>query len=217
MIFDIVLRLEPDPHQRDLARGWAAELADPAWLLGRQWQMGEHQGEDASSPVAVEIRSRATPIGAVAGQAGLDPATVPAQAIIESEPQDWWTPGRRIRIGRLVAAAAAAQPHPVTLPESVTLTGLPVPYQDLNGTGPDGRALWQQRSTLHSTLGLEESWFGQPGPPRDEPGRPVGPCRARLHRRTPRRRHHAHHHPARRRRPRLVPRRRHRPPGPGPR
>jgi hypothetical protein len=169
MIFDIVLRLEPDPHQRDLARGWAAELADPAWLLGRQWQMGEHQGEDASSPVAVEIRSRATPIGAVAGQAGLDPATVPAQAIIESEPQDWWTPGRRVRIGRLVAAAAAAQPHPITLPESVTLTGLPVPYQDLNGTGPDGRTLWQQRSTLHSTLGLEESWFGQPGPPRDEP------------------------------------------------
>jgi hypothetical protein len=163
MIFDIVLRLEPDPHQRDLARGWAAELADPAWLLGRQWQMGEHRGEDASSPVAVEIRSRATPIGAVAGQAGLDPATVPAQAIIESEPQDWWTPGRRVRLGRL--AAAAAQTHGVTLPESVTLTGLPVPYQDLNGTGPDGRVLWQQRSTL----GLDESWFGQPGPPRDEP------------------------------------------------
>ena len=164
MIFDILLRLEPDPHQRDLARGWAAELADPAWLLGRQWQMGEHQGEDASSPVAVEIRSRATPIGAVAGQAGLDPATVPAQAIIESEPQDWWTPGRRVRLGRLVAAAA--HNHGVTLPKSVTLSGLPVPYQALNGTGPDGRALWQQRSSIH---GLDESWFGQPGPPRDEP------------------------------------------------
>ena len=65
MIFDVLVRLEPDPHQRDLARGWAAELADPAWMLGRQWQMGEHQGEDASSPVAVEISSRATPIGAL--------------------------------------------------------------------------------------------------------------------------------------------------------
>jgi hypothetical protein len=163
MIFDILLRLEPDPHQRDLARGWAAELADPAWLLGRQWQMGEHQGEDASSPVAVEIRSRATPIGAVAGQPGFDPATVPAQAIIESEPHDWWTPGRRVRLGR--AVAARAQAHRVTLPASVTLTGLPVPYQALNGTGPDGRALWQQRTTL----GLNNAWFGQPGPPRDEP------------------------------------------------
>jgi hypothetical protein len=163
MIFDVLLRLEPDPYQRDLARGWAAELADPAWMLGRQWQMGEHQGEDASSPVAVEISSRATPIGALAGQPGLDPATVPAQAIIESEPHDWWTPGRRVRIGRLVAAAAPA--HGITLPSSTTLTGLPVPYQALNGTGPDGRALWQQRSTL----GLSDSWFGQPGPPHEEP------------------------------------------------
>jgi hypothetical protein len=163
MIFDVLSRLEPDPHQRDLARGWAAELADPAWMLGRQWQMGEHQGEDASSPVAVEISSRATPIGALSGQPGLDPATVPAQAIIESEPHDWWTPGRRVRAGRLVAAAAQA--HGVTLPASATLAGLPVPYQALNGTGPDGRALWQQRGTL----GLDASWFGQPAPPGQEP------------------------------------------------
>lgn len=163
MIFDVLFRLEPDPHQRDLARGWAAELADPTWMLGRQWQMGEHQGEDASSPVAVEVSSRATPIGALAGQPGLDPAAVPAQAIIESEPGDWWTPGRRVRACRLVAAAAQA--HGITLPASVTLSGLPVPYQALNGTGPDGRALWQQRGAL----GLDASWFGQPAPPGQEP------------------------------------------------
>jgi hypothetical protein len=163
MIFDVMLRLEPDPHQRDLARGWAAELADPAWLLGRQWQMGEHQGEDASSPVAVDIQSRATPVGAITGQPGLDPLTVPAQAIIESEPGDWWTPGRRVRIGR--AAAAAAQAHAVTLPAGVTLAGLPVPYQALNGTGADGRVLWQQRQAL----GLDDAWFGQPTPPSGEP------------------------------------------------
>jgi hypothetical protein len=163
MIYDVLLRLEPDPHQRDLARGWAAELADPAWLLGRQWQMGEHQGEDASSPVAVEIRARATPIGAVAGQTALDPATLPAQAIIESEPQDWWTPGRRVRLGRLVAATA--HQHGLTLPASAPLAGLPVPYQALNG-GPDGRALWQLRG---GTPGIPESWFGQPAPPREEP------------------------------------------------
>lgn len=163
MIFDVVLRLEPDPHQRDLARGWAAELADPAWLLGRQWQMGEHQGEDASSPVSVEIVAQSTPIGAVAGQGALDPATTPAQAIIESEPYDWWTVGRRVRIGRAVAAQAEA--HGITLPSSVALTDLPVPYAGLNGTGPDGRMLWQQREPLS----LDEAWFGTPGPPRVEP------------------------------------------------
>ena len=100
VIFYVMLRLEPDPHQRDLERGWAAELVDPAWLLGRQWQMGEHAGEDASSPMVVQFKSIATPIGAAAQQQDLDPATVPAQAVLESEPGDWWTTGRRVRIGR---------------------------------------------------------------------------------------------------------------------
>jgi hypothetical protein len=163
VIFDVLLRLEPDPHQRDLARGWAAELADPAWLLGRQWQMGEHQAEDASSPVSVQIAAQSTPIGAVSGQEALDPTTTPAQAIIESEPYDWWTIGRRVRIGRAIAHQAHA--HGVTLPSSVALAGLPVPYKELNGTAPDGRTLWQQRETLD----LEEEWFGTPGPPRVEP------------------------------------------------
>ena len=163
MIFDVLLRIEPDPHQRDLARGWRAELADPVWFLGRQWQMGEHQGEDASSPVGVQITARATPIGAMAGQADLDPAAVPAQAIIESEPYDWWTAGRRVRVGRAVADAAHA--HGIALPDSVALSGLPAPYDRLDGSGPDGRTLWQQRSAL----GLDEAWFGTPGPPRDEP------------------------------------------------
>ena len=129
MIFDVMLRLEPDPHQRDLARGWAAELADPAWMLGRQWQLGEHQGEDASSPVAVEITRGSTPIRPVAGQEQFDPATMPAQAVLESEPGDWWTAGRRIRVGR--AVAAAAQSHGIALPDSARLARLPVPYDGL--------------------------------------------------------------------------------------
>ena len=165
MIFDVMLRLEADPHQQDLARGWAAELADPVWFLGRQWQMGEHQAEDASSPVAVEIVARATPIGAVAGQPHLDPASVPAETIVESEPFDWWTAGRRVRVGRAVAASAAS--NGVTLPadDSLRLGDLPVPFDLLNGTGLDGRVLWQRRIAL----GLDEAWFGEPGPPRNEP------------------------------------------------
>ena len=163
MIFDVLLRLEPDPHQRDLSRGWAAELADPVWFLGRQWQMGEHEGEDASSPVTVELAPQVTRIGPAAGQDGLDPATIPGQAILESEPGDWWTVGRRVRIGR--AVAAQAQAHGITLPPDLTLADLPVPYNGLDGTGPDGRQLWLQRGAL----GLDESWFGTPGPPQAEP------------------------------------------------
>lgn len=166
MIFDVMLRLEPDPNQHDLARGWAAELADPSWLLGRQWQMGEHQGDDASSPVVVNVSARATPIGAADSQVRLDPGVVPAQAVIESEPGDWWTAGRRVRVGRAVAAAAAA--HGIALVGDsaggpLALIGLPVPYDGF--TGPDGRALWHQRAEL----ALDAAWFGTPAPPADEP------------------------------------------------
>src|SRR5260370_42293526 len=52
-------RIEPDiltgDRQADLAEGIAARLADPLWLIGRQWQMGELQGEDAGSPIAAHI------------------------------------------------------------------------------------------------------------------------------------------------------------------
>jgi hypothetical protein len=165
VIFDIVLRLEADPHQRDLARGWAAEVADPLWFLGRQWQLGEHQAEDASSPVAVDVVARSTPIGAVPGQQHLDPATVPAEAIVESEPLDWWTIGRRARIGRAVEVAAQAGGVALPTDPTLVLAGLPVPYDALNGSGPDGRALWRRRAAL----GLDDAWFGTPGPPHDEP------------------------------------------------
>ena len=54
-------RIEPDTQtgepSLDLAEGLAAKLADPLWLLGRQWQMGELTGEDAASPVVAHIAS----------------------------------------------------------------------------------------------------------------------------------------------------------------
>jgi hypothetical protein len=43
-------------------RGLEARLYDPAWLLGRQWQLGELTGEDAASPAWVRVRAAATPI-----------------------------------------------------------------------------------------------------------------------------------------------------------
>jgi hypothetical protein len=166
VILDAVSRLEADPHQNDLERGWAAEVADPAWMLGRQWQLGEHHGEDASSPISAQLAARATPIDPVAGQPQLDPRTVPAEAIVESEPGDWWTAGRRVRIGRRVEAAAAAAGTPLPADDTLSLHGLPVPYHVLDGSGPDGRELWRRRA--EPELQLQEAWFGTTAPP-DEP------------------------------------------------
>jgi hypothetical protein len=48
-------RLEPLPRTDDLQRSLQAQTADPLWLLGRQWQMAEFQGEDAGSPVRLQL------------------------------------------------------------------------------------------------------------------------------------------------------------------
>jgi hypothetical protein len=52
-------RVEPDTSHGDLApdleSGIAAPLADPLWLLGRQWQLGELGGEDAGTPVRADV------------------------------------------------------------------------------------------------------------------------------------------------------------------
>ena len=165
LVYDAVRRLEADTRQTDLARGFRAEVADPAWLLGRQWQLGEHQGEDASSPVRVTYQARLTPIDPITGQPHLDPRTTPAEAIVESEPGDSWTPSRRVLSGRAVAAAAAAAGSPLPADNSLLLAGLPVPYEVLDGTGYDGRILWDSRPEL----GLDESWFGDLRPPDPEP------------------------------------------------
>lgn len=73
-------RIEPDiftgDPQKDLALGIAGEIADPLWLLGRQWQMGEWQGEDAGSPVSAQGSAISYAIDLL----GIGNRTIPYQA-----------------------------------------------------------------------------------------------------------------------------------------
>ena len=48
-------RLEARPRTRDFERSLQAAVHDPLWLLTRQWQFGEFQGEDAASPVSARV------------------------------------------------------------------------------------------------------------------------------------------------------------------
>jgi hypothetical protein len=164
-LFDYYSRLEPRPHERDLEAGFAAAIHDPAWFLARQWQMGEHQGENASTPVAVRYSVDHTPIGPVAGFEGqprFDPAVTPAEAIVESELDDWWTMGRRIRLGARVAQEAELDTRP-DLPASLRFDQPPPPYEHFHGFF-DGRALWRMRDGLDIT-----GFFGADTPPADGP------------------------------------------------
>ncbi len=48
-------RVEGSVRDASLEPGLQARLADPLWLLHRQWQLGEFKAEDAASPVEIEI------------------------------------------------------------------------------------------------------------------------------------------------------------------
>jgi hypothetical protein len=83
-------RLEPRPRSRDFARGLEARVHDPLWMLARQWQVGEFEGDDAGSLVGARLEFDTTPINRY--QAGPDGAAgpydlrrLPLEALVERE------------------------------------------------------------------------------------------------------------------------------------
>lgn len=81
-------RLEAGPRSTDFTRSLKAEIRDPLWMLTRQWQFGEFQGEDAGSPVTAQILGEHTSldkIGFPGNQVfGFDD-TIPLEARVERE------------------------------------------------------------------------------------------------------------------------------------
>ena len=49
---------------RSRATAPTPSIADPLWMIGRQWQLGELLGEDVGNPVSVRVERRALPITA---------------------------------------------------------------------------------------------------------------------------------------------------------
>lgn len=155
--FDTYLRLEPRPYERNLEAGFAAAIHDPLWFLARQWQMGEHQGENASSPVWVKYTLASHPIQS--SDRSFDPRVIPAEAIVESEIDDWWTMGRRVRIGKRMSAQVALPND-----QSLRFHNPPPPYEYFHDQF-DGLALWRARATL----GLAADLFSTDIPPDSQP------------------------------------------------
>jgi hypothetical protein len=82
-------RLEGRPRSGDLTRPMRAEVRDPLWMLARQWQLGEFDGEDAGTPVVAKMlteTSSATHYSLRDGSPqALDPA-MPLETVIERQP-----------------------------------------------------------------------------------------------------------------------------------
>ena len=125
-----------EPGRTDTDEGLRARVADPVWFLTRQWQLGELQGEDASTPVVVTSAPQHVPITYDRSRPDLDPTVIPAEALLEAEPGDWWTIGRRVRLGRAAAPLLDANTR-----ARFRLGALPAPYENL-ADEVDGRAVF---------------------------------------------------------------------------
>jgi hypothetical protein len=82
-------RIEPRVRGDDLSPSLEARVHDPAFLLGRQWQIGEFVGEDAGTPVQVKLQVQPEPLVAyrVATQErALDPG-IPIDCAVGAEPR----------------------------------------------------------------------------------------------------------------------------------
>ena len=109
-------RLEPHPRDGSMQRSLQAQVRDPLWMLARQWQIGEFQGEDAGSPVQATMSVQSQPLTGYAPNdtgAGLvpyDPA-VPLEPHVERVPVTLNVRGRA-QLGRqaemLIRAAVPA-------------------------------------------------------------------------------------------------------------
>lgn len=143
--YDTYWRLEPDPTRRRLTEGFQAGIHDPLWFLARQWQMGEHQGENASTPVLVDFEVGRTSLQAPLDDPGSDPTVVPAEAIVEAEPDSWWTTGRRLRVGAVLVARHGIDV--ATVDPGYRFADPPPPYEHLAGR-LDGLAAWRAPAGL---------------------------------------------------------------------
>jgi hypothetical protein len=81
-------RLEPLPTSDDVSEALQARVADPLWMLARQWQFNEFQGEDAGSPIAAMLRVTGVPITSLVASGVPDiplAGAAPIEALVERE------------------------------------------------------------------------------------------------------------------------------------
>jgi len=84
-------RLETQPTTVAMKASLQAPLADPLWLLSRQWQFNELQGEDAGTPLAIRFAVDGTRVDSFRAGTGdgawtpIGPRDVPIETRVEAE------------------------------------------------------------------------------------------------------------------------------------
>lgn len=122
-------RLETLPTSVGMLAGLKAALADPLWLLSRQWQFNEFQGEDAGTPLKIAFSVRGNQVDAFRSGSDdqerpwqpLESGTAPLETRVEAEPV-WRTHPRLRGEAGLHALRMAAAPLRTALLGAYALT-----------------------------------------------------------------------------------------------
>jgi hypothetical protein len=162
MTRDLIFRIEPRTRTSSLEPGLEARLFDPAWTLGRQWVLGELEGEDSGNPVLARSRLAQHVFGPLrigGTTVDLDPQRDLLDALVEAVPREGsWSLVERVDSGRALADALKQAGlrdeasvllsefplvKPVRLAEDVGAQAL---WALARGRVPDGQAIaeWMQ-------------------------------------------------------------------------
>ncbi len=149
-------RIEAATIDPELDEGLAARIADPYWLLARQWQTGEFGGEDAANPLFMSISGRYLPLDRLRiGGRPTDPQTTldaPLEPVVEREPVRGGPAGARVaaELGQLLLNGLAAAQIPIKWRTDLR-TAHPVGLPADDGLDPEGR----RRLELLARLSLD--------------------------------------------------------------
>jgi hypothetical protein len=94
-------RLEGRPRADEFERALRAEVRDALWMLTRQWQLGEFQGDDAGSPILTKVHLTRTRLRKYrAAEHAVEPFddSVPLEADVERRPVSFLQAGNAVSL-----------------------------------------------------------------------------------------------------------------------
>src|SRR5688572_2172996 len=100
-------RLEAHTRDVQLEEGLQAWIADPLFLLARQWQVGEFRGEDAASPIHVHLRVEHPRVTSFRNEAGGQRPVEAIDGLLESRVEAEATDDSPSRFGLSAQAGLA--------------------------------------------------------------------------------------------------------------
>lgn len=154
-------RVEGATRSSAMVGGVEARVADPLWMLARQWQVGEFAGDDAAQPAAIRVKTEWDRLTTIShgGRTELLRHDRPLEQVVEAAPMAVSSGSllaSAVRLGRLlrrelVAAGAAAA---VDVLHRAFRLQVPDDLVAMPGAGREAAALIASRSIDAVTLAM---------------------------------------------------------------